>query len=179
MNDPYPFLNHTSIVFVSQSQRSYLVLFDRINRSAFSLFFLSRLSFGTSNISTVFKAATTSNMLRRFLSRVDFDQMSITPRPQIIKWRLLEIGAVFRVIDRIIIPTATGAPDKIYVVLETEQQEIINVWITPIINQELLKYNLEIGNVFIKPLGMKTSNSSGKEYFNFSVVLDVNNFLCS
>ena len=176
-------MNHIPIVFVSQSQRSYLVLFDRINRTAFSLFFLSRLSFGTSNISfgtsnisTAFKAAI--NMLRRFLSRVDFDQMMTTPQPQIIKWRLLEIGAVFRVIDRIIIPTAATTPDKIYVVLETEQQEIINVWITPIIDQELSKYNLAIGNVFIKPLGMKTSNSTGKEYFNFSVVLDVNNFLC-
>ena len=118
-------------------------------------------------------------MFRRFLSRLDFDQMMTTPRPEIIKWRMLEIAAIFRVVDRIIIPTAAGAPEKIYLVLETEQREIINVWITPIINQELSKYNLAVGNVFIKPLGMKTSNSSGKEYFNFSVVLDVNNFLCS
>ena len=118
-------------------------------------------------------------MFRRFLSRADFDQLSSTPQPQIIKWRLLEIGAVFRVIDRIIIPTAASTPDKIYVVLETEQHEIINVWITPIINQELLKYNLTIGNVFIKPMGKKTALISGKEYFDFAVVLDVNNFLCS
>ena len=114
-------------------------------------------------------------MFRRFLSRADFDQLSATPQPQIIKWRLLEIGAVFRVIDRI--TTANG--EKVYVVLETEQHEIINVWITPIINQELLKYNLTIGNVFIKPLGKKTALISGKEYFDFAVVLDVNNFLCS
>ena len=117
-------------------------------------------------------------MLRRFLSRVDFDQISTsasaTPRPKIIQWRLLEIGAIFRVIDRITIPTANG--EKIYVVLETEQQQIINVWITPIINQELLKYNLTIGNVFIKPLGKKTSNTTSYEYFDFSIVLDVNNF---
>ena len=113
-------------------------------------------------------------MFRRFLSRADFDQLSAAPQPQIIKWRLLEIGAVFRVIDRI-----TTAGEKVYVVLETEQHEIINVWITPIINQELLKYNLTIGNVFIKPLGKKTALISGKEYFDFAVVLDVNNFLCS
>lgn len=170
-------LNLFELFFVSQSQRSYPVLFDRINRIAFSLFFLSRLSFGTSNISTVIKS--TINMLRRFLSRVDFDKIMTTPRPEIIKWRLLEIGAVFRVIDRIIIPATATALEKMYVILETEQQEMINVWITPIINQELSKYNLAIGNVYIKPLGMKTSSISGKEYFNFSVVLDVNNFSCS
>ena len=56
----------------------------------------------------------------------------------------------------IILPTADG--EKIYVVLETEQQEVINVWITLIINQELLKYSLAIGNVFIKPLGKKKWN---------------------
>lgn len=170
---PYCFLlaNQNARTFVSQSQRSYLDLSDRINRTAFSLFFLSRLSFGTSNISNKQHFA---NMFRRFLSRADFDQLSSTPQPQIIKWRLLEIGAVFRVIDRI-----TTAGEKVYVVLETEQHEIINVWITPIINQELLKYNLTIGNVFIKPLGKKTALISGKEYFDFAVVLDVNNFLCS
>ena len=115
-------------------------------------------------------------MFRRFISRLDFDQISSTstPRPEIIKWRILEIGAIFRVLDRITIPTADG--DKMYVVLETEQREIINVWITPIINQEVMKYNLSAGNVFIKPLGKKTSIVTGKEYFNFSVVLDVNNF---
>ena len=116
-------------------------------------------------------------MFRRFLSRFEFDQISSTstPRPEIIKWRTLEIGAIFRVLDRITIPTADG--NKMYVVLETEQREIINVWVTSIINQEVMKYNLSAGNVFIKPLGKKTSIATGKEYFNFSVVLDVSNFM--
>ena len=137
--------------------------------------FLSHLSFGTSIISTLFKASI--NMFRRFLSRFEFDQISSTstPRPEIIKWRTLEIGAIFRVLDRITIPTADG--NKMYVVLETEQREIINVWVTSIINQEVMKYNLSAGNVFIKPLGKKTSIATGKEYFNFSVVLDVSNFM--
>ena len=69
----------------------------------------------------------------RLLRRSDFDQLStatttttttaaaapILNRPQIIKWRSLEIGAVFRVIDRITIPTALEL--KHYVVLQTEQ----------------------------------------------------------
>ena len=122
----------------------------------------------------------------RFLTRSDFDQLSTSStaatsatmptncRPQIIQWRSLEIGAVFRVIDRITIPTVPEP--KHYVVLETEQQQIIHVWITPTINGELSKYNLSLGNIFIKPLGKKTSNTTGNEYFNFDIVLDVNNF---
>ena len=80
-------------------------------------------------------------MFQRFLSRYDFDQLAsstalATPsRPEIIKWRLLEIGAVFRVIDRVTIPSTDG--DKMYTVLETESREIIHVWITSIINEEL------------------------------------------
>ena len=122
----------------------------------------------------------------RFLSRAEFDQMStsskttataaataapILDRPQIVRWKSLEIGAVFRVIDRITIPTVPES--KHYVVLQTEQQQIIHVWITDIINQELSKYNLTMGNVFIKPLGKKKSNTSEFEYFNFDIVVDV------
>ena len=96
-------------------------------------------------------------------------------RPEIIKWRSLTIGAVFRVIDRVIIPATDD--DKMYAVLETERREIIHVWITPIINEELKKYDLSQGNVFIKPLGKRTSNTSGQEYFNFVIVLDPVNIL--
>ena len=124
----------------------------------------------------------------RFLSRTEFDQMStssktaatvataapILDRRQIVRWKSLEIGAVFRVIDRITIPTVPEP--KHYAVLQTEQQQIIHVWITDIINQELSKYNLPMGNVFIKPLGKKKSNTTGYEYYDFDIVVDVNNF---
>ena len=128
----------------------------------------------------------------RFLTRAEFDQLSTSStaaaaaaatsttmpaicRPQIIQWKCLEIGAVFRVIDRISIPTVPEP--KHYVVLQTEQQQIIHVWITDIINGELSKYNLSLGNVYIKPLGKKKSNTTGNEYFNFDIVIDVvNNF---
>ena len=43
-------------------------------------------------------------------------------------------------------------------------------------NQEQLKYNLTIGNVYIKPMGKKTSNTTGHKYFNFDTVFDVNDF---
>ena len=136
--------------------------------------------------------ATTTMYHPRFLSRAEFDQMStsattaatvaeptaiaaapIFDRPQIVQWRSLEVGAVFRVLDRVTIPTVPEP--KHYVVLQTEQQQIIHVWITDIINRELLKYNLPMGNVFIKPLGKKKSNTSEFEYFNFDIAMDVVN----
>ena len=114
------------------------------------------------------------NMFRRFITRYDFDQLTTTsptpPQPELIQWRSLEIGAVFRVLNRVIIPAVEG--DKMYAVLETERREIIQVWITPIMNKELMKYDLSQGNVFIKPLGKRTSNTTGHEYFHFAVVID-------
>ena len=113
-------------------------------------------------------------MFRRFLSRFDFDHLLLSkssPRSELVQWSSLEIGAVFRVIERVIIPTVKG--DKMYVVLETERREIIQVWITAIIDKELMKYDLSQGNVFIKPLGKRTSNTTGNDYFNFAIVLDI------
>ena len=115
-------------------------------------------------------------MFRRFISRYDFEQLTLSktlptpPQPELIQWSSSEIGAVFRVIDRVIIPAVEG--DRMYAVLETERSEIIYVWITPIMNKELMKYDLSQGNVFIKPLGKRTSNTTGHEYFHFAVVMD-------
>ena len=114
-------------------------------------------------------------MFRRFITRYDFDQLVLsktipTSQPELIQWRSLEIGAVFRVINRVTIPSVEG--DKMYAVLETESREIIQVWITAIMNKELMKYDLSQGNVFIKPLGKRKSNTSGYDYFNFAVVMD-------
>ena len=115
----------------------------------------------------------------QFLSVADFEGLStakpapILDRPQIIKWRSLEVGAVFRVIDCITIPTVPEP--KHYVVLQTEQQQIIHVWITDIMNKELLKYNLTMGSVFINPLGKKKSKTSEFEYYDFDIVVDVVN----
>ena len=55
---------------------------------------------------------------------------------------------------------------------ETEGRGTINVYITSIIYKELKKYDLTQGNVFIKPLGTKVSNSTGRAYYNFSIVVD-------
>ena len=115
-------------------------------------------------------------MFRRFITRYDFDQLVLsktipTSQPELIQWRSLEIGAVFRVINRVTIPSVDDE-DKMYAVLETESREIIRVWITAIMNKELMKYDLSQGNVFIKPLGKRKSNTTGHEYFHFAVVMD-------
>ena len=114
-------------------------------------------------------------MFGRFLSRFEFNRLAAASskpliQPSMIQWRSLEIGAVFRVLDSVSIPSSKGS--KLYAILETQHQEVIHVWITPIISKELLKYDLSRGNVFIKPLGKKLSNSSGKEYYNFDIVID-------
>ena len=170
---------------------SYPILHSRLtfwsNSSSINInnFFISskKTSGASTRIIQFFFISFISKFLTRFLTRSEFDQLSTSPtvasattprcRLQIIQWRSLEIGAVFRVIDRITIPTAPEP--KHYVILETEQQQIIHVWITPTINGELSKYNLSLGNIFIKPLGKKTLNTTGNEYFNFDIVLDVNN----
>lgn len=111
-------------------------------------------------------------MFRRFITRYDFDQLTLSttmptpPQPELIQWRSLEIGAVFRVLNCVIIPAVEG--DKMYAVLETQHR----VWITPIMNKELMKYDLSQGNVFIKPLGKRKSNTTGHEYFHLAVVID-------
>ena len=59
---------------------------------------------------------------------------STPPLSEIFKWRSLENGPVFRVIEHVIVPIADG--DRVYVILETERREIIQVWITPIIRTQ-------------------------------------------
>ena len=116
---------------------------------------------------------TTAVMFRQFLNRTDFDSLLTPskPRLQIIKWRALEVGAVFRVLDVVEIPTKGRSSVGVYIMLETESRETINVWITPIIHEELEKYDITQGTVFIKPLGTKQSNVTGREYFNFAIVV--------
>ena len=111
-------------------------------------------------------------MLRRFLSRAEFDSL---PKKEIIKWCSLEVGAVFRVLDVNEIPTRGKTSVGVYAVLETEKGETIHAWITSIIRGELRKYDITRGSVFVKPLGTKRSSTTGKEYFNFAVGDNVKN----
>ena len=102
---------------------------------------------------------------QRFLSRFDFDLLAAASRSElsIVKWRSLEVGAVYRALKFVELPSrsppstdpAKQEPPQVYLMVETEGRDSINVWITSIIYSELKKYDLTQSNVFIKPLGTK------------------------
>ena len=56
-----------------------------------------------------------------------------------------------------------------YVALEDSEGKPLHVWITDIMKGEIEKYDLSEDNVYIMPLGMKTSKESGYSYFDFIV----------
>ena len=53
-----------------------------------------------------------------------------------------------------------------------EHERLTNVWLTPIIYEELKTYELKTLNVYLKPLGKKISPKSGMEYHDFVIVID-------
>ena len=170
-----------NIVFCSTSSNQILVPFPSFPLKALTskspLSYRSKKEEATSLSTADINASKRTKMSQRFLSRREFDKLAVaaaassTSDVEIIKWTRLDIGAVFRVLNMIDIPTQEGV--RTYVVLETEGRATINVWATSIISEELLKYDINKGNVFIKPLGTRISHSTGFSYFNFSIVVDV------
>ena len=89
---------------------------------------------------------------------------------EIMKWRNVLPNKIYRVLSIEI----KGFSENPYVAtMVSEDGNIFKVWITAIMNKELMKYDLSQGNVFIKPLGKRTSNTTGHEYFNFTIVVDL------
>ena len=125
-------------------------------------------------------AATTRNRKRKFLTADRFAELaSVKLRRKIApikKWRQLKERIPFAVLQIHSMEVASTNRKRkqtsFYAELQTEDGEMFNVWITEIIRQELLKYNLEHGDVYIMALGMATSRSTGREYHNFAVVQD-------
>ena len=125
-------------------------------------------------------AATTRNRKRKFLTADRFAELaSVKLRRKIApikKWRQLKERIPFAVLQIHSMEVASTNKKRkqtsFYAELQTEDGEMFNVWITDIIRQELLKYNLEHSDVYIMALGMATSKSTGREYHNFAVVQD-------
>ena len=171
-----------NIVFCSASSNQILVPFPSFPLKALTskspLSYRSKKEEATSLSTADINASRKPKMAQRFLSRREFDKLaakaatSSAPNVEIIKWTRLDIGAVFRVLNIIDIPSHHEG-DRTYVVLETEGRSTINVWATSIIIGELLKYDINKGNVFIMPMGTRISNSTGFSYFNFTIVVDV------
>ena len=124
--------------------------------------------------------ATTRSRKRKFLTADRFAELaSVKLRRKIApikKWRQLKEKIPFAVLQIHSMEVASSNKKRkqtsFYAELQTEDGEMFNVWITEIIRQELLKYDLEHGDVYIMALGMATSKSTGREYHNFAVVQD-------
>ena len=127
-------------------------------------------------------AAETSSRKRKFVTANRFAELaSVKLRRKIApikKWRELHDRISHRVVQIHSMEVTITKGKKIekkmsyYAELETEEGEMINVWLTDIIHNELSKHNLNEGSVYIMPLGKTTSKSTGRDYFDFAIVQD-------
>lgn len=123
---------------------------------------------------------TTRNRKRNFLTADRFAELATVKLRRKIapikKWRQLKERIPFAVLQIHSMEVASIKGKKkqpsFYAELQTEDGEMFNVWITEIIRQELLKYNLEHNDIYIMALGTATSKRTGHEYHNFAVVQD-------
>ena len=128
----------------------------------------------SSNISIL----TRQQRKRKFLSSREFNNLAddksklrIAP---IQKWRSLVVGDVYRIVKVHDKSVTINGVDQIahYAEFEAKNEQLVNVWLTPIIYEDILTNNLAPGNVFLKPLGRKKSMESGNEYHDFVIVVD-------
>ena len=115
---------------------------------------------------------------RKFLSPREFDdqaddktKLRIAP---IQKWRSLVVGDVYRIVKVHDKSVNIKGVDQIahYGEFENKNEQLVNVWLTPIIYDEILLNDLTPGNIFLKPLGRKKSMQSGNEYHDFVIVVN-------
>ena len=115
-----------------------------------------------------------------FLSSRAFDERAdektkrrISP---IQKWRYLVIGKVYRVraVHDLIVTIKEEEQLSHYGEFEDENEEMRNVWLTPIIYKELMKYADKVndGSVYLKPLGKRKAKTSQMDYHDFVIVVD-------
>ena len=127
-------------------------------------------------------AADTGSRKRKFVTADRFAELAdmklrrkIAP---IKKWRELHDRISHRVVQIHSMEVTITKGKKIekkmsyYAELETEEGEMINVWLTDIIQNELSKHDLDKGDVYIMPLGKTTSKSTGRDHFDFAIVQD-------
>ena len=122
----------------------------------------------------------TTRRKRKFLTDYEFDRMGddrvkrkIAP---IQKWRDLIVRNVYRVVKVHDMNVNIKGKEQLshYGEFEDSNERLINVWLTNIIHDELEKYNLETGNIYLKSLGKAKSVASGMDYHDFVIVVDKN-----
>ena len=115
---------------------------------------------------------------RKFMSVSDFedraDDQTKLRLSSIIKWIELDLDAIYRVQKVHTKTVQEGDSTRIayYAELRDATEKLINVWITKIIKEKLVTYNLEDGNVYMKALPKRRSKSTGYLYNDFAVVID-------
>ena len=109
-------------------------------------------------------------MARRFLySHLDFDFLCSSSQNLACKSSNGSEVVVLHVLD---IRKDREEYSKFYMVFKTKNRDIIKIWITDIIYEDLKRHDISYNSVFLRLLSLKLSNTSGRPYFNFSVVID-------
>ena len=135
-------------------------------------------SVGGSSITTKISSRQQQRKRRRFLSPYEFNERADDKTKRRIapiqKWRDLIVGNVYRIVKVHDLPVTIKGKDQIahYGEFEDKNEQLVNVWLTTIIYQEIIKNNLIYANVYLKPLGRKKSIESGNEYHDFVIVTD-------
>ena len=89
----------------------------------------------------------------------------------VVKWDTLKIRDIYLVKRMINMDVIIENIKQIgtYAEMEDKKGQIINVWVTNIIKEELEKYTLQSDNVYIMPLGDLKSQETGHFYHDFII----------
>ena len=120
-------------------------------------------------------STTTTKRKRRFPTLQEFaaageDRIKRKIAP-IVKWDTLKIRDIYlvkRVINMDVIIESIKQTGT-YAEMADKKGQIINVWLTNIIKEELEKYSLQSENVYIMPLGELRSKETGHIYYDFII----------
>ena len=92
---------------------------------------------------------------------------------RITKWGDLPLNVVYRVTNvrqRIVNINGEDVTSK-YAVLENQAGEVINVWLTSVIVEELNDVNdFENQQIYIRSYGLKSNKAGNRKYYDFEIV---------
>ena len=104
-------------------------------------------------------------MHQNFISQHEFQAAS----SRVKKWADLPLNVIYR-IDEIKEREINDGQIITYAVLANREGEVTNVWLTSIIEKELLNYDIYgKEKIYIQPLGLKKSKAN-KDYYDFQIV---------
>ena len=111
-----------------------------------------------------------------FLSDEEFDRRADAKLKRklvpIKKWRELTIRKTYRVLKlhQMLVKFNGEERNSNYAEMEDSSGKLINAWLTPIIHEELSKYDLT-EDTYIKPLGKVIGKINNRPYHDFAIVV--------